>query len=96
MPSPFDQFLDDVIKQALKSSEWEKYFSIIPRRTITGKLAIGRMNRRMELTPMGPQGIERDETSGAYVSIESYLYEEKPQYATDKELFTLSLQGKNK
>lgn len=88
--SPFDEFLDQIFEK----KKWEKFFSLLPRRTITGKLAIGPMNRRAEMVEIGHRGIERDETSGAY-EIESHLYEEQIQYATDKELFKLTLEGKD-
>lgn len=90
MPSPFDTFLEAIFEKR----KWKKYFSLLPRRTITGRLAIGPMNRRAEMVLIGHRGIERDETSGAY-EMEGSLYEEQMQYATDKELFVLSLEGKN-
>lgn len=90
MPSPFDTFLEAIFEKR----KWEKCFCVWPRRTIAGKLAVGPMNRRAEMVKVGPRGIDRDVPSGL-LEVEATLYEEQMMYATDKELFVLSLEGKD-
>lgn len=63
-----------------KISEWTKTFVIRPRKTIEGSYVIGRVNRRtIEIYVGGELNHPR--------------YKSKYQYATDMEVFKLTLKG---